>query len=158
MHPVAPSWLQACQNVGYIPTFCHVAANMCVCVCTHVHAHVLDTSFQRKSRTNISLHLVNSIIVILGQGDAEWWVYCANSKWKIHIQTTGNWISPPRRARTSVMMYICSSPVMMLGMLCYISCDLFWTWAVDFLQTHPGQVSEMLCVKKVGTLYSVLNG
>ena len=120
--------------------------------------HVLDTSFQHKSYTNISLHLVTSIIVILGQGDAEWWVYCANSEWNIHIQTSGNWISPPRRARTSVMMYNCSSPVMMLGMLCCISCDLFWTWAIDFLQTHPGQVPKMLCLKKFRALSSVLNG
>jgi hypothetical protein len=38
-----------------------------VCMCQHV----LDTSFQHKSHTKISLHLVNNIIVILGQGDAE---------------------------------------------------------------------------------------
>jgi len=40
---------------------------VCLCVCEHV----LDVSFQHKSRTNVSLHVVNSIIVILGQGDAE---------------------------------------------------------------------------------------
>jgi len=128
-----------------------MSQSVCVSTC-------FDVSFHNKSRINVSLLLVNSIIVILGQGDAEWWVYCANSKWKIHIQTSGYWIPLPRRARTSVVMYICFPPVMILGMLCYISCDLFWTWAIDFLQTHPGQVLKVLCLKKFRTLPSVLNG
>jgi len=67
-------------------------------------------------------------------------------------------IAPQKSENISYDVHLFPPPVVILGMLCYISCDLFWTWAIDFLQTHPGQVPKMLCLKKFRTLSSVLNG
>lgn len=44
-----------------------------------------------------------------------------------------------------------------LTALCYVWHDLFWTFTIEFLQSHIGPVSKILCQKKFKTLSSAHN-